>query len=296
MLKGLKLINLSIVICFFIGCREIPPAIDYSQAVLGLKDTSYVSSAPNSVFKLIYIEDITGVRCNNCPKAAQKIHQIDSLNPNITIGVGVYASALANFTTPYAGFESMLTPEADDIFKEVYANPGALPTGGVNRKLFNGESTLFVSYNNWGGYADIVKAEESPCVITTKVLQLDSIARKVKVSLKIAFAKAYLEPLNYTVFITENNIVSKQTMPDGKGKDDYVHNHVLRKAITPYNGSPLKIKSIGGNYEAGRVFEKELEIPLDQKWKIKDTHIVVLVNRFDAGSKEVLQAAELKLH
>jgi hypothetical protein len=71
---------------------------------------------------------------------------------------------------------------------------------------------------------------------------------------------------------------------------------VLRKAVTAYNGINLKIDAATtGNYLAGRTFEKDFEVTLDAGWKRDNCGFVILVNRFDTNSKEVLQASELDL-
>jgi hypothetical protein len=299
-MKKATLINSFVVllgISLFIGCKETPPFIDFTKKVIGLIDTTYTTSnIPATVLKKIYIEDITGVRCNNCPKAAIKVHEISDANPNNVVALGVYPFALTNLMNPYPGFTVLNTLEADDIFANVYNSPSAIPTGGVNRKIFSGETVINVSYNKWAGFSDIIKAEESPVIISSEITKLDTINDKARVSVKVLFTKKYDESVNLSIFLTESKILSKQSMPDGSAKDDYEHNHALRKAITNYAGIPLKINvTTNGNYEPGRVFEKEFEVDLDSKLKIENCGFIILVNRFDANSKEVLQAAELDL-
>lgn len=279
------------------GCKEIPPVIDFNVKVDGLTDTSYlVSPAPAPVMKTIFVEDITGVRCNNCPKAADKIKEISTANPGKVVALGIYPSALTNFMAPYPGADTLNTLVADDIFSNVYDSPSAIPTGGVNRRLFNGETTVNISYNKWLGYADVVKAEESPVVLNASIKSYNPSTRKARVLVKVMFSKSHDLPLFLSVFLTESGIISKQTMPDGKVNDAYEHNHALRMALTPYNGTPLKINAqTNGMYEAGRVFEKEFEAELKTKWSKDHCAFVVLVNRFDSNSKEVLQAFEVEL-
>ena len=294
-----KISGLALVVTIIIsGCKETPPFIDFSEKIIGLKDTTYLaSSIPSPVVKAIYIEDLTGVRCNNCPKAASNIHDIIVANPGKVVALGVYASTLTNFMTPWPGFDNLSTTVADDIFKDIYKSPGAIPTGGVNRKEFPGE-VITISYNSWSGFADIIKTEESPVVIRDSIITYDSTARKARIMVKVIFTKTYTEELNLSLYLMENKIISKQTMPAPAivPKDDYEHNHVLRKAITNFSGLPLKKNAATvGNYEAGRVFEKEFEVNIDANWKAKNCAFVILVNRFDDTSKEVLQASELDL-
>lgn len=299
MIKVLKT-NMQVLLLGLIilsGCKEIPPFIDFTEKVDGLKDTTYIGTAPTAVLKAIYIEDLTGVRCNNCPKAADKIKEIHTANPGVPfVAMGVYPYALSNLTAPYPGEDTLNTGVADDIFNNVYNSPSAIPTGGVNRKLFAGETSLNISYNKWSGNADVVKVEESPIVLTAQLVSYDDVTRKARILTKITFSKKYDASLNLSLYLTESKIISKQTMPNGSLNDTYEHNHALRKAITPYNGTPLKINtSTVGLYEAGRVFEKEFEVSIDSKWFKDNCSIVILVNRFDASSKEVMQATEVEL-
>jgi hypothetical protein len=286
------------LLVLLLACNETPPKINYNKTVIGLKDTNYLSfPAPVAVNTMIYLEDLTGVKCVNCPKAAEKIHLIQTNNPDKVVAVAAYPNALSGFTSPWDGFLVLNTAESDEIYTNIYESPSAMPIGGVNRRLFAGETGLNTSYNKWSGYSDIVKTEESPVVISSQVLNLDTIARKAKITVKIAFAKKYDNPLNIAVYLIESKLLSKQSMPGTEPpKDDYEHNHVLRKTVTPYNGIPLKINlTTEGNYDIGRTFEKEFEIDLASKLKIQNCAIVVLVNRFDANSKEVIQAHELAL-
>lgn len=282
---------------FFSACTEIPPFIDFSVKVDGLLDTTYLTtSIPAPVNTAIYIEDLTGVNCSNCPKAADKIKEITAANPDHTIALGVYPWSLTGLTAPWPGFDTLNTNEADDIFNNVYNSPSAIPCGGVNRKLFSGETILSISYNKWAGYADLIKVTESPVIITGTILKYDDVTRKARIRAKVVFPKSYTPSLNLSVFLIEDNILSKQHMPDGTKKDDYVHNHALRKAITPFNGVTLKIDAgTNGNYEAGRVFEKDFEVTLSSKWKDTECGIVILANRYEAGNKEVVQAAHIEL-
>lgn len=283
-----------------LACREMPPTVDFSIKGNVLKDETFINTiVPVPDQKKIFLEELTGVNCSNCPKAAKRIQQIDSINLGNAVAVAAYPFALATLTAPWPGFEVLNTNIADDIFSQIYNNPTAIPMGGVNRKVFAGETSIAFSESKWSGYSELIKKEESSLNIGGRIIKYDPITHNLKINVNVVFTKQYKEQLNLTLYIIENKIISKQTMPYPKPndfKDDYVHNHVLRKAITPFNGSPLKINaSTIGNYEVGRTFEKEFDVQLDPKWRKENCAIVILVNRFDIESKEVLQAAEIDL-
>jgi len=287
-----------IILIFIFGCKEVPPFIDYSIKGIGLRDTTYMNvTVPPANNTVIFMEDLTGVRCNNCPKAALKIKEISVANPENVVAVAAYPWALKTLMDPYPGSEVLNTNEADDIFKNIYLSPSGIPGGGVNRKVFNGTS-INTSISQWSGNADIIKVQESPVVIARELLKYDSISKKARIRVKVVFTKNYTEALNISVFLIESKILSKQLLPDLAGTidDKYEHNHVLRKAVTSYNGIPLKIDAATtGNYLSGRTFEKDFEVILNERWKWNNCGFVILVNRFDDNSKEVLQASELNL-
>lgn len=283
---------------FIQGCKETPPFIDFSPKIFGLIDTTYIqNNVPAPEKQKIYIEDLTGVRCNNCPKAAGKIVDIMTANPGQVVALAAYPRSLTNLTAPFPDADTLNTDEADAIFTTIFESPSAIPTGGVNRKLFSGETALNMSYNKWSGYADQVKVLESPVIITPELLSYDDATRKVRLKVTVLFTKKYDEVLNLSLFLSESKIISNQIMPDGHLNEDYEHNHALRKAITPFGGTPLKIDATTeGMYEAGRVFEKEFEIEISPKWVKDNCGFVILVNRLDNNSKEVIQAAEYSFH
>ncbi len=281
-----------LVILLFIGCREVPPTIDFNPKVN--YKTSISSTIPVAEKTKIFIEDITGVKCLQCPKAADKIKVIISANPDQVVAIGVYTFALIPLTSPWVNFDTLNTEDADYIYSNIYESPVAIPTGGVNRSVFKGETSVNVSNTKWSGYADSIKIKQSPVIISSKIIKYDSISHKVIFHVDISFAKFYTDELNLSIYLTESKIISKQAMPDGTTKDDYEHNHVLRKTITSF---PLKIsKDKTGNYEAGRIFDiDDFEVQLNPKWKPENCSFAIIVNRFDTKSKEVVQAAGLDL-
>jgi len=282
---------LFVLFCSLISCRELPPLIDFG---VQLRDTTYVTGAiPAQEKTKIFIEDLTGVRCNNCPKAAERLHNIIVANPGNVIGVAVYSYSISTLTAPWENFDTLNTIDADVIFNTIYGSPSAIPAGGVNRRVFPGETSTNVSSTKWSGYADLVKIQESPIVLSAKVMNYDDVTRIAKIQVKVIFAKAYKEALDLSVFLTESKILSKQKLEDGTEKDDYEHNHVLRRSLTSF---PLKTNAQTiGNYEAGRVFEKDFEVTLKSKWKKQNCSFAIIVNHIDNSSKEVVQAFELPL-
>jgi hypothetical protein len=102
-----KICNFVFVIVFIIGCNETPPIIDFSEKNSDLLDTTYiVSPIPSSVSTMIFVEDLTGVRCSNCPKAAEKIKEIKVANPGNVVAIGAYPGTLKNFMDPWPGFSN----------------------------------------------------------------------------------------------------------------------------------------------------------------------------------------------
>ena len=53
-----------------ISCSEELPPVIMTEEEKPLLDTFYIGSVPAASVKKVLLFDVTGVRCNNCPKAA----------------------------------------------------------------------------------------------------------------------------------------------------------------------------------------------------------------------------------
>ena len=95
------------------------------------------------------------------------------------------------------------------------------------------------------------------------------------------------------VCITQDNIISPQKNNDPEIgptpiDENYVHNHVLRKAI---NGSWGEILNNGSDVNPDADYLKTYSQVFTNDWIPKDCHVVAFV--YNEETKEVLQVEEL---
>ena len=100
----IKQFGLWVTLLFIFGCTEVPPFIDFSEPILLAKDTTYITTdIPQNVLKNVLIEDISGVKCNNCPKAADIAHDIQGKNDlGRVVVMTLHSNKYGAFTAPYS--------------------------------------------------------------------------------------------------------------------------------------------------------------------------------------------------
>ena len=94
--------SLIVFLFFLLACEEVPPRVNFTEATLSI-DTCYQISEdeiPLNSKKNIYIEDITGVQCPNCPRATERIKEIKGIFPGSVVSVALYTSNFPGLTLP----------------------------------------------------------------------------------------------------------------------------------------------------------------------------------------------------
>lgn len=271
---------------FFLSCKEVPPYINFKKEAKS-QDTSYIiANVPSPQHKAVLIEDITGVRCNNCPKAAIRAKDIVAAKTKDSVVViGLYTTHLSNFTNPYDGFVDLTSNFSYQIV-DFLTPPTGLPSGYVDRAIISPQTVRYNSYTTWASLVNLRLKEQTPVNIElTKTL----VGKNLNFKMSLVYSSAVSTTHKYALYITENKIISKQTMPDGAGeKDDYEHNHVLRYAFGLATGNPLNQPLV-----AGRVFEKVYDYEFPTNMVPENCHLVCVVT--DAASNEVINVREIEL-
>jgi len=264
------------------ACEEVPPVIDFSTPYK-TKDTTYVvSPAPPAQHKAVLIEDITGVRCINCPQAAAKAEEIIiEKSEDSVVVIALYSNHLPQFTTPWDGFPLLNSTIANTIV-DFYGVPSGLPNGYIDRHIFSPSTVRFNAYTTWKNLVNQRLKASTPVNIS---MTSSVTGRKATVKLKLAYnTDASSSTHKYALYITESGIVSKQT----GASDTYVHNHALRYAF----GNPLGI-ALDAPLVSGRVFEKELDYTVPSDYNIDNCHLVCVVT--DANTGDVVNVRTIHL-
>lgn len=214
----------------------------------------YVKPAPAE--RVVLLEDFTGQRCPNCPRGTEIIEQLQAeFGDSVVIAVGIHGGPLGFAGRPGA------VGLATDVGNEYYAHWQLeyQPVGLVNR---HGA----VNYPDWTRTVREELQKTAPLQLRLgAVLHGDQVDIAVEAMGTDGSTSGRLQ-----VWLLEDSITAMQLMPDGKRKDDYVHNHVLR---TPVNGA------WGDEFAVaeGETSRAVLSQTVDEAWNRRQLSVVAFV-------------------
>lgn len=275
---------------FLISCKEEDHGIlNKKDAPVAQKDTSYISSDNlSSVFKKVLLEDITGVKCVNCPKAAEESVRLKEKYGDTIIPMAIYIKSLPIYSTPWGdGNPDLRTDVAEEIANAI-GMPVGLPGGYVDRFKFGASAPLVI--NQWeNSYKQ--RTGLSPVIITLSYEVAPN--NKIIVRTKLFYTEDKSnENHKLALYFTESGLIGKQSTNE-PGKSPYIEhyefNHVLRGSIGNALGARLEEPLV-----KGRVFEKDFEIDWNKDWNISKCTLIAVV--LDESDNSVIQVEEIALH
>ena len=272
----------AVLAVWFVSCEEEPPPIKFTEKPL--LDTVYQASAPSAQTKKILLSDITGVRCNNCPRAAELAKKISADNPNRIEIIALYPNA-GTLTFPWDGYDTLNTTDADQL---IGTKPSSLPVGMVDNISYNG--SVFIGELAWAAAVNQQLPKTTPVNIQIKTSWLNA-EDKARLEVKAIANTAANINTKWIFAVVEDDIKGKQSdsrLPSGYD-EQYKHSHVLRQVV----GSPFGDPVFTGMVNAGATREKHVFIPRNKKWNADNLHIMVWV--MDATPREVLHVESAKL-
>ena len=234
----------------------------------------------------VLIEDFTGHRCKNCPKASKAIEALVDAYGLRIIGLAIHAGP-GNFTNTNTDYPTdFTTPEGKAI--QNFFGTNFLPVGMVNRENWTASGNGHWSpYTNWPTLS-------SEAIDSTLNIALEASASvndgNLEVSAKGLPQMGLLHDLNIAVLIKESNIVSPQLMPDDTRDSNYVHMNVLRDYVTDtwgesFGTSPmLPGDTLSGNYT----------IAWNSDWVQSNAAVVVYV--FNPTNYRIHQVIEIPVN
>ena len=234
----------------------------------------------------VLIEDFTGHRCKNCPKASKAIEALVDAYGSRIIGLAIHAGP-GNFTNTNTDYPTDFTTPEGKAIQNFFGN-NFLPVGMVNRENWTASGNGHWSpYTNWPTLS-------SEAIDSTLRIALEASAGvnngNLEVSAQGLPQMGLLHDLNIAVLIKESNIVSPQLMPDDTRDSNYVHMNVLRDYVTDtwgesFGTSPmLPGDTLSGNYS----------IAWNTDWVQSNAAVVVYV--FNPSNYRILQVIEIPVN
>ncbi len=219
--------------------------------------------------RCVLIEDFTGQACVNCPKASVEIANIlEQYGHHNVVAVGLFGGPFSKH--PSSGKPLPLySEEADHLYNRFGAD--TQPIGMVDRQGL-------ASYTSWTALVNQEIKKDSSLEFEL-VSNYDAATRTCNILVTVDAILDVEGKLN--VWLTEDNVVSPQYMPDGAPTEkNYNHKHVFRKSVSHIDGDAITV-----GY--GMQKQYEYSIQLNEKWVAENMNVVVFVD----NNTGVLKAA-----
>lgn len=275
-----KWILFTVLAFSFFACEEIPPELNPITGPTEPSDTTFENQK-----RQVLIEEFTGVQCVNCPAGSEAIETLLNIHGDQLMAISIHAGF---FSPPYSDSQFDFRTSAGNNLLSYLGEPFGFPTAVVNRKKFDGEFNLQLGQGKWAGFIAQEIAEEPRLKLKVEQ-EYNPISGLLRATVTMVPQETIIEDdIRLSVFITENNVVDAQLTPAGK-RSDYVHKHVLRDAMTNFDGNPID-EALTANVE----LIQPLEYTLDPNWVSTNISLIALVH-LNGERKDVLQAAETKI-
>jgi hypothetical protein len=258
------------------SCEEIPVEIPEFQI-------------PDSE-KVVLVEELTGVHCNNCPDGAIRLKNIGALYPGRIAVIAIHAGDLSE---PFSNSKYDLRSEDGIAIEKEWTYFGK-PAAAIDRKLFDGHDNIPISgHGFWQQYIEEQLQQENVVnVETTVVFHTEN--RKGEVTVALLPLKDLDGKASIHVALTEDHIIDRQLKKGGVIDENYEFEHVLRDMITPVKGH-----DIPGNLKRNTLVSAKFSFtlpPSDGTWIPENMNIIAFVTEQNADGKPLVRnATKIKL-
>lgn len=278
MKEQLHILYILVGFLIFSACEEVGPAINFETETVTTVDTT----TNNKTQRTVLLEEFTGARCANCPAGAELAQQLADESGNRVIIISIHSSGA--FALPYAGEIDFRTTQGDKI-ENMLGKAQGYPSASINRKLFDDKLNQIVTSPSWSNFINKELAEEPVIDIQINASLNNNL---INVTCNLNLLKDIPNDVKLSVVILEDDIVSPQNVNSVK-IDDYVHQHVFRTMMTPFDGELIATEASSGDM-ISKTYQLN-EIPAE--WNINKLSIVAFVH--GNGTEGVYQAAKAKL-
>lgn len=237
--------------------------------------------------RVVLVEEYTGFRCGNCPAAGEIAHHIKELYPNNVVLLSIHAGALA-MPNPQHKY-NFISQTMKDL--ENYFNIGwgvGTPNGLIDRVKYS--DNLILPESDW--QAAVIERLKIPAIAKIELSpKYNESSKTISCDVKVRFLESNNNKFNITLFVVEDSIVQYQTDYRKSPPDiyDFVHNNIVRDALTPTFGVELNTEAIKKDEEFTKTLNKQ--IPANADWRPQWIRIVAVLTVPEKGHA-VYQAAE----
>ncbi|CAI8319715.1 MAG: Uncharacterised protein [Owenweeksia sp. TMED14] len=232
--------------------------------------------------RAVLIEDFTGHRCKNCPKASKVISALDSLYGQKVVPMALHAGP-SNFTGVNSDYPTDFTSQAGDDIATLFGI-FALPLGLVQRLDYPDSHQK--TYTAWSSLTNL-ELIQLPEALFTLTSSFDSSNRVAVLDYSVHLTSTQSGALGIAAYLKETGIISPQLMPNNTRNDSYIHNNVFRDA--PLGPFGTEVSANGG--VSGEKFSGTIATALDPLWNPEGCEWVMIL--YDRSNYRVLQPAAI---
>ncbi len=220
------------------------------------KDDRYIEMPVAEVQRTVLLEDFTGQNCKNCPNAHETIHALQEQYGDALIAVSIHPAKNGLVYDEAVYGAAGLGTQDGQILASAAGVASSLPIGQVNR------TTGLIDYPSWSKEVYDAVARNTTVTCTGKAAIADSI---ITVNLSVLTGDDFKGTVN--VWVLEDSVVARQSLPNGKRDDNYVHNHLLRQCITPALGKEVTYPRL---VEADETYS----LPVKSHWNVANLRVI----------------------
>ncbi len=300
MKKQLLLIGLSMMALYFTACKEVPVHIDMNEP--GLVDTTYTTSSIETPQEKKYlVEELSGVKCVNCPAGMDMLTTLNregAFKDKLVIA-SIHVGTFAEFIEGYSK-QDFVVPGSEQLLNLILeADPGK-PCAAFDRLRVRPSATslLVDRYTLWP--ADLINARDTASTtpvnvhITTEKGDSDF---EYLVTVTLHYTEAISNRQSLNIYLVENKIID--AMKYAVTTDtNYEFKHVLRRYITPPTGKQIMADV---SVTPGRVYKYATKITIDPNdpaqsfWVPANMNVIAFVSSNEPYTKRVYQVQEVPL-
>ena len=251
-----------------------------------------VSSYGQTVKKVV-LYDFTGINCQFCTNGTVQLEDFSKATPNTFIPIQIHTGSYTPATSP------LKTPEGDGFLPVV--TPGGYPAGAVDMTEYapSGKTILAMNPGYWAG---AVAAQQAKTAIASvgidNKFDMGGNKYEAEVSIKFTAAPDAGVPINVQAFLVEDSIkadgdlrqINNANGPYG-GKspltyanDKYMHNNVLRKALSGNTWGWSDV--IPSTVNLDSTYKKTLSFTIDTAKWVKDNMRIIVIVTYNGNAND----------
>ena len=283
------------------SCKEVGPVVPWGKNGNATFTTYIESPVQHSQTKNALIEEFTGVSCTNCPAAHDLLDNLISTTSKRVIGISYHVGrALFPQDDPPPGTSQNLTSTDAQTMVNYFGGPGYGPSGSVDRIVHQNvgpfsATSIWDIPQDWSSYVNTEFADSTPVNMYLSALYNSSgSTRQISISVGLHYTQTQSDTDKLSIYLTEDSIVTAQLLANAADDTFYVHNHVMRAAVTNALGDIIAVPS----FVAGRVdsLTYTYTIPAGNAvWNPAHMNVVAFVHKYQNGRTDILQSQIVQL-